>query len=356
MVSESTTRARRVLDLIGLGLIVAIVGWAFLVSSTSGESAERFITLILGVAATLVVARVLERYLPRSVAALTLCLVAGFFVSAWLRTDTWGNPLGYANASAALAVLAVVAAFMLVEPGSTWLLRIFLGVPAAVVFAVTPFLIDARTAAILVVALVIAFVLGIALRWPRWGIVLAGVVLAIAILTTSWLGVSYGRGSASLPVEVADTSLSEARLRLWHDAISIAADHPWTGIGWGGFATTSPLARSNEDLRFAHNEFLQQAAELGLPGLLLTISLFGWGFARLYVSRNSDAIAVLGALGLSAAGIAGSVDYVLRFPAVSLAVAALVGAAQVRRPDVRRRDRARNAPKVFVSTGSKGSD
>jgi O-antigen ligase len=355
-VAESTTRVRRVLDLIGLGLIVAIVGWAYLVSRTSGEPAERFVSLILGVCATLVVARVLERYLPRSVPVLTLCVVAGFFVSAWLRTDAWGNPLDYANASAALAVLAVVSAFMLLEPGSTWLLRILLGVPGAVVFAVTPFLINARTAAILVVALLIAFVLGIALRWPRWGIVLAGVVLAIAILTTSWLGASYGRGSASLPVEVADSSLSEARLRLWQDAISIAADHPWTGVGWGGFATASPLARSDEDLRFAHNEFLQQAAESGFPGLLLTISLFGWGFARLYVSRNSSAIALLGALGLSAAGIAGSVDYVLRFPAVSLAVAALVGAAQAGRRDVRRRDRARTASTSLVSTGSKGSD
>jgi len=322
----------RRLDLVGIALIGAIVGWALLVSEAVGGSAEPFIDLTLGVAAVLVVARVLERYVPRSAPLLTLCLLTAFFVSAWRRTDSWGNPLGYANASAALAVLALIAALMLALPGSPLVLRV-LALPTAGLFAVTPFLLDARAGAILVVATVIAFTIGIMLRWPRSGIVVAGGVVLLAVGTTSWLGASYDHGSTSTPVEVADTSLSEARLNLWHDALQIAADHPWIGVGWGRFQTTSPLASSDEDLRWAHNEFLQQAAESGLPGLLLTVALFGWAFARLYVSRNTNAMATLGAIALAAAGIAGSVDYVLRFPAVSLAAAALVGAAQTGRTD-----------------------
>jgi O-antigen ligase len=328
----------RTLDLVGIALLGAIVGWALLVSDAVGGSAEPFLALLLGAAAVLVAARVLDRYAPRSVPFLTLCLLTGFFVSAWRRTDAWGDPLGYANASAALAALALIAALMLLLPGSPLVLRV-IALPTAVVFAVTPFLLDARAGAILVVATVIAFIIGVALRWPRWGIIAAGGAVLLAIATTAWLGASFAPGSSSVPVDLADTSLSEARVNLWHDAIEIVTDHPWMGVGWGGFATTSPLASSDEDLRWAHNEFLQQAAESGFPGLLLTVSLFAWAFARLYVSRNANAIATLGAIALAVAGIAASVDYVLRFAAVPLAAAALVGAAQARRPSVIRHDR-----------------
>ena len=349
------TRVRRTLDVAGVTLVGAILGWALLVSEAAGGSADSFIRLILGVSAAAAVARVMERYVPRSVAFITLCFVAGSFLLAWRRTDVWGNPLGYANASAALAVLAVVASLMLVLPGWPLLPRI-LTLPIGIVLVVTPLLLDARAGAILTGAIVIAFIIGVALRWPRWGIIVAAAAVLLAIVMTSWLGASYDRAATSVAVEVADTSLSEARLNLWHDAIVITTDHPWTGVGWGGFATTSPLARSDEDLRFAHNEFLQQAAESGFPGLLLTIALFAWAFARLYVSGNSDAVASLGAFALAAAGVAGSVDYVLRFPAVSLAAAALVGAAQARRPDVGRRDPFAGPVRTLETTGSKGSN
>ena len=145
------------------------------------------------------------------------------------------------------------------------------------------------------------------------------------------LGVSGAGEPGSLTARVVDTSLTEARLALWHDALEIVADHPITGVGWGGFATTSPIARSDEDLRYTHNEFLQVTAESGVLGGLLVVPIFAWGFARIYVGAGADPMAVLGAIALAAMVISASVDYVLRFPAVGVTTALLVGAAQAGR-------------------------
>ena len=69
-------------------------------------------------------------------------------------------------------------------------------------------------------------------------------------------------------------------------------------------------------------------AESGILGGLLVVMILAWGFARIYVGAGSDPMAVLGAIALAAMGILASVDYVLRFPAVGMTTAVLVGAAQ----------------------------
>ena len=89
-------------------------------------------------------------------------------------------------------------------------------------------------------------------------------------------------------------------------------------VGPGTFAQVDRTARRDADVRWAHNEFLQEGVELGWAGFALLVLLFGWGFARLWVLPAPDIVVALGAASLAALGIHASVDYVLHFPAVPL--------------------------------------
>jgi len=82
------------------------------------------------------------------------------------------------------------------------------------------------------------------------------------------------------------------------------------------------------DVRWAEHDILQQGAELGWAGLILTVLLFLWGFARLALHPAPDAYVVLGALALAALGIAASASHVLHVPLVPSVTAAVVGSAQ----------------------------
>jgi O-antigen ligase len=328
--TDPSSRLARRLDAIGFALGAVTIAWAIVVSGAAGGSARPFVSLVVAAGVGIVLARGLERRLIRSVPLLVVCGVGGSFLLDRLGSGQWGDPLGYANASAALAVGAMVAALMLIVPPSPLPLRV-VGVLGALAFGATPFILGARTAGSLVVVIALAFGVGWVMRWPRRGVVVAAILALIVLGATVALGVSGAGEPGSITARVVDTSLTEARLALWHDALEIVADHPITGVGWGGFATTSLIARADEDLRYTHNEFLQVTAESGILGGLLVVLIFAWGFARIYVGAGPDPMAVLGAIALAAMGISASVDYVLRFPAVGLTTALLVGAAQAGR-------------------------
>jgi hypothetical protein len=76
---------------------------------------------------------------------------------------------------------------------------------------------------------------------------------------------------------------------------------------------------------------LQVASETGIPGVILVVSLFIWGFARLYIADPSPGSA-LAAAALAAAGMSASVDYVFHFAAVPIATAVLLGAGVASEP------------------------
>jgi O-antigen ligase len=103
-------------------------------------------------------------------------------------------------------------------------------------------------------------------------------------------------------------------------------NHPLAGVGPGRFSRFSPTAQSDPDEPWAHNDFLQQGAEAGIPGLVLLTLLFAWGFVRLRARRN-DATTVLAAAALAALGIHACIEYVLQRPAVPVITAALLGSA-----------------------------
>jgi O-antigen ligase len=91
----------------------------------------------------------------------------------------------------------------------------------------------------------------------------------------------YGLASRLRPTAVSDS----ARLHLWASAVRVVSLHPWSGTGPDTF---EPALRAHRTLGFlralgqqrgqadAHNDILQAAATLGLPGLAAYLWAF-WG-------------------------------------------------------------------------------
>ncbi len=335
--------AESVLDWIGLGVGAAAVGWIFVAGASSGGSPGSSVGLIVASAAALIAGRVGGSHSRRLVGA-----VVG---STSIAVLVWGavegkltNPLGYANASGAFALQGSVAGLMLGMSGyPAWVRR--MGFGCALGLALVPFALRSTAAEILILLPTASLAIVHTAKQARAAIVVGGAAFLVVLLTTVTLAVTYREGHrADLLSRLVDSSLSERRVALWHDAFAIMSHYPLTGVGPGRFPSVSPVAMVDVETRQAHNEFLQQGAEGGFAGLLLAICLFLWGFVRLFVVQGADRVTFLGAASLAALGIHASIDYILHFPLVPVMAAALIGAAQVSTRRGRRRPKGGTEP------------
>jgi O-antigen ligase len=132
------------------------------------------------------------------------------------------------------------------------------------------------------------------------------------------------------PEEIA----ANGRLSIWKSALDMIKDHPGTGTGWGTFRSVYPSYRRDRvfhGIAFAHNDYLQIAAGMGLPGLglflLFLVMLFREGFRGIQ-SRDRDffSLALPGVLaGLFALSVHELVDFNLMLPANALLFFSLAG-------------------------------
>ena len=85
---------------------------------------------------------------------------------------------------------------------------------------------------------------------------------------------------SSMPFSAEAVNSWELRARIWSGAISAIQDYPWTGLGMNNFRRVFRLYDPNYfssrdvDISHAHNEFLQAALDLGVPGLVAFIALY----------------------------------------------------------------------------------
>jgi hypothetical protein len=98
-----------------------------------------------------------------------------------------------------------------------------------------------------------------------------------------------------------------SRLILWHNVLTLVAERPWRGWGWGelSFAhymhsTLYPGARFVEILDNAHNLPLHLAVELGIPAAVLICGGFLWLVvtSRLWLERDPFRLMAWGLLGV----------------------------------------------------------
>ena len=124
-----------------------------------------------------------------------------------------------------------------------------------------------------------------------WLGLLAGLLLlALAGGTVAYLGLEGLRewavrlaGPAFVPMGVG------GRVEIWSRALYGMADFPFTGMGMNMFRRVAPVlyplfgSPPDQDIAHAHNEFLQAALDLGVPGLVAFLALVlgaGWVLLR----------------------------------------------------------------------------
>jgi O-antigen ligase len=111
-------------------------------------------------------------------------------------------------------------------------------------------------------------------------------------------------------------------------ALRVAADHPLTGAGPGRVVLSWQDGDGQRLVaQYAHNEYLQTWAELGLIGLVLVLAL-GLAVARhIRTAGPLDPAAAAAAAGLAAVALHSSMDFLWHIPAIPLVCAALVAVA-----------------------------
>ena len=107
----------------------------------------------------------------------------------------------------------------------------------------------------------------------RGPLLVGAVVLAVAFASQLVPGDAIER-VASLFVGGVDAQETNGRAELWTLAWQTFLEHPWLGIGTGGFAAVAP---SNV---YPHNLVLEAAAEWGLVGLAALAGILGVGAAQ----------------------------------------------------------------------------
>lgn len=103
----------------------------------------------------------------------------------------------------------------------------------------------------------------------------AGVVIALAVPATAWqrfAGIGELRSTETAAQADPEGSAAE-RLEIAQTALRIVADNPVFGVGLGAYGGAN--ARYNPGLgrKSTHNTYLNLAAEVGIPGLLIWLAL-----------------------------------------------------------------------------------
>ncbi|MFH1259390.1 MAG: O-antigen ligase family protein [Elusimicrobiota bacterium] len=122
------------------------------------------------------------------------------------------------------------------------------------------------------------------------------------------------------------------RVKIWQSALEMVKEHPFLGWGLGNFEygfekyaypRTDRLARYGQSTRFAHNEFLQIASELGLPALIfflgaIFILLKRIDQKRRLFSEENKSIILMAGANVAVLLLQGFFEFNLHSPAVAL--------------------------------------
>jgi O-antigen ligase len=152
-----------------------------------------------------------------------------------------------------------------------------------------------------------------------------GMVLMVAVLMVSWLGVKQvlERFSSLQTLEVSVGKRASMRGDTWR----IFLDHPWTGTGLGTLQTVYPRYETLYDgkiVNHTHNDYLEALAETGLLGGLCCAWFLGVMFLeslrRLTESSHSFAatLHLAGLVGCTGFLVHSLVDFNLHIPANAL--------------------------------------
>jgi len=141
-------------------------------------------------------------------------------------------------------------------------------------------------------------------------------VLAVVLLTA--------------PGALADrfTVTPEARLQFWRETLRLIAAYPALGCGLGTYASAIQMYRNSAPLMlldFAHNDYLQLIAELGIVGFIPFALAGAWIFVQPWRRSRHRSLAIACAASLSAIALESAVDFDFYIPANMLVAAWVAG-------------------------------
>lgn len=217
----------------------------------------------------------------------------------------------------------------------TLTLRAALPLAAVVTLALALVLTSSRggvmvSCAALLVLLVI-YARGRSLKWRHVG--------AVGALTLAIAGVALATSGGPLSKRYAEQSaaLSESgRAAVYGIVADAIMSSPWTGTGFGTFPDVFPAYRNADGLPQvtwdkAHNTYLENALELGVPAaVLLNLSLLLLVLQTARGVRNRRRGWTIPAIGVSASvllGLHSLVDFSLQMPAIAALYACIMGMA-----------------------------
>ncbi len=226
-----------------------------------------------------------EGFQPNEVAGALLWVIPVSFTASMLRLKQqsrwWGITIG-------LAALCMLAFFLFSQSRSAWL-----GLAIAIVVMIS--------------------IVNQAARWVLATLMVVGVVCVVLLgpdrIGAAILGTTVDTSSANQVIQPIGSLDWNFRLEVWKAATQGISDFPVTGMGIGTFREVSrllyPMAiPASYDFAHAHNEFLQTALDLGLPGLTAFIAIYLGAYLMLWriwktaAANRSDIMRYL-VLGLS---------------------------------------------------------
>lgn len=166
----------------------------------------------------------------------------------------------------------------------------------------------------------------------RWR---AAWVVVCLLAAASLLGVWLGLAPVLERYETLDVDYP-SRVAVWQNTLALIQAHPLWGTGLGTFADAYPRVQTtllNRVVDHAHNDYLQLAAEWGVPGAVLLFGLIFFLLGRtiwacFHSSRSSRQFLAMGSSGgILAILFHSAADFNLQIPANAAVLAAILGIA-----------------------------
>ena len=207
-----------------------------------------------------------------------------------------------------------------------------------------------RAAAGLSLAVLVPAVLGTYVRMPWVGFV-AGAVALWALLGRPWTALAAAGGGICVAIGLLSTPIGARRIasgpedwavrtRMWSAGIEVFRDHPWFGVGHGGYraAVEGMPGLTGVQLTSPHNLAIQALAETGVVGagaLAVALGVTLWRLGRAVRAHRRDdgglvRLERVAFLGLGALMVTGLVHFTLHHAAVGLVFWTLAGVAHRR--------------------------
>jgi hypothetical protein len=324
---------------------LALAAWTGVSGAASGGHPAAMAGLVLMVVAAALAGRRLAPVGP--ILAPAVVAASPLLALAVRNTSLLGDgAVGYSNASGALHFVAACGAVTAAGLARSTASRVGAFLVAAT-WILVPWRLGADAAALLALLLPVGVILfggfepaagsanlptppgrrfaSVARPWLRAGgaaAALAGLLAAIALGAGGYRAAEGGTTVDRL----FDRHLGQVRVDLWGDALHLIRQAPLLGVGPGRFEEGLAEVLGRADPRPAHNDYLQVAAEAGLPAGALLLGLVAGGFVLLR-ARGAPLPTWPAALALGGTALHANIDFIWRFPEVPLALALLVGSA-----------------------------